>query len=106
MQGKSRNQAALDALTNINLASPREGDLPSPELASVIEELMNPDYFILVRQESINYRESLETMNLIIIAYTLEVTQTRPNGLAQLRHLDGNYVSTVVTKGEAIHKIT
>ncbi len=105
-QGQSRNDFARAALTSINLAAPREGNLPSPEMISIIEELMTRDYFNASSQVRVNYWEAIERINVILLSYALEIVPPRSGGQAQLMQSDGNYVSSVLMRHEATRKIT
>jgi len=105
-QGQSRNDFARAALTSINLVAPKEDNLPSPQMISIIEELMSIEYFNGSSQERVNYREALDRINTILSDYALEIVLPRPGGLAQLRQSDGNYVSSALMQYEATRKIT
>jgi hypothetical protein len=105
-EGQSRTPSTQKMLTTINLASPTDGNLPSPEMVSVIEELMKRTYFDDSMQDHVNYQEALERINSVLQVYELEVVSSRSGGTSQLRSADGTYVSSVQAQHEAVRKIT
>lgn len=105
-RGESRNPWCRDALTTINNNSPIDGDLPSDDLVSLIEELMNPVYFNSASAEKVDYREALHRINIILKQSNLEVVEDTKSGKARLCSIDGSFISTARGDRDPVRKIT
>jgi hypothetical protein len=104
--GESRNPWVRDVLTSVNLQSAIEDDMPSSEMVQIIEELMNPLYFQAAKASHVSYDEATRRLNAVIKQYRFEVVQARETGLAQLRQINGTFVSPSKSERESIRKIT
>ncbi|WLD12254.1 hypothetical protein [Planctellipticum variicoloris] len=105
--GETRNPWVRDAITDINRKAPSEGLLPSAEMTSVIEEVMNPTYFeASVSVPSVDYDAALKRMNSVLRQYKLEVVLDQSIGVASLRTVDGLFVSTAHQARDVVTKIT
>ena len=102
----SRNPSVQSMLTTINLASPVDGEMPSTELASVIEELMNRSYFEEDREGEVNYSEALNRVNNMLAAYGLEVESNPDGGMPKLLPINNSHVSSEMPAHGSVRKIT
>lgn len=105
-RGETRNSWTRDAVIDINSKAPRDGSLPSEEMTSVIEEVMNPAYFEGIQSSQVNYDAALAMMNRVLKQYKLEVVVDQQSGAAALRSADGIFVSTAHSSPETVKKIT
>jgi hypothetical protein len=104
--GKSRNPWCRESLEAINNQSRKDGDLPSPDMRCIVEELMNRIYFEKSQKETIDYEEALTRINRVLKQYALEIVPDEKTGKASLHSVDGSFVSTAIDATEAIRKIT
>ena len=105
-RAESRNAWTRDALISINDGSPEEGDFPSAETVNVIEELMNRAYFDDSPAEKVNYDEAMKKLNALLAQYHLEVISDSATGMARLRSINGEFISTASDDRESVRKIT
>ncbi len=105
-RGETRNAWTRDAVIDINGKALKDEPLPSPEMASVIEEVLNPLYFEANESEKVNYEAALGLMNRVLKQYKLEVEANASSGEAKLRSVDGQFVSTAHASPESVKKLT
>lgn len=105
-RGETRNSWTREAVIDINNKAPKDGSLPSTEMTSVVEEVMNPGYFEGLTGTKVDYDAALTRMNQVLKQYKLEVILDQHSGAAKLRSVDGHFVSTAHSIPEAVKKIT
>lgn len=105
-RGESRNAWTRDSLVKTNQKSPEAGELPSSEMAAVVEELMNPIYFKQSPSDRVGYDEAMRQLNEVLKQYRLEVAQNPATGTVRLRLIQGEFVSTAHSEPESVRKIT
>jgi len=105
-RGETRNAWTRDAVIDINSKASPVGAFPSPEMSSVIEEVMNPVYFEANESENVNFDGALGRMNRVLKQYKLEVAVNPSSGEAKLRSVDGHFVSTAHASPETVKKLT
>ncbi|WP_422931773.1 hypothetical protein [Singulisphaera sp. PoT] len=106
LEGQTRNQGSQAALAKLNLDSPVDGKMPSAEMVTLIEELMNLDYFDASAEIRIDLRAAHDLLNKALSPYALEIVYPEGNGHAKLSPIGGTYVSSVLRPREATRKIT
>lgn len=105
-RNESRNGWARDAVIAINKNASEDDPLPCPEIISIIEEVLNPIYFLNQHPENANYDQALAKMNIVLKQYQLEVVLDQGTNTAKLRSIDGCFVSTAHDSQDDVKKIT
>ncbi|MEI7460450.1 MAG: hypothetical protein WCK15_13650 [Pirellula sp.] len=105
-RGETRNSWTRDAVIDINTKATKDGEFPSAEMVSVIEEVMNPAYFTPNELEKVDYDAALQLINKVLKPYRLDVAIDDNGGGAKLRSVDGQFVSTAHANPERVKKLT
>lgn len=105
-RGETRNAWTRDAVIDINSRASKSGIFPSEEIVAVIEEVMNPIYFEGFEPGLVDYDAALSMLNRVLQQYKLEVAVDPVSGVAQLRSIDGQFVSTAHGSAASIKKLT
>lgn len=106
-RGETRNPWTREALLAINETDSSDDALPSANMVAVIEEVMNPTYFVEGSElANEKYEQALSQMNGVLKHYKLEVSLEPGTGLPRLKSVDGHFISTAHSSSNSVKKIT
>ena len=89
--GSTRNVWVEEVLRELDAKQPAAPGLPSREIISVIEYLLHPDHFLF--DPKLDRSKAIEAVKVCLKSASLTIVE-RPNGLARVCPLNGEFIST------------
>ena len=89
--GSTRNVWVEEVLRELDAKQPAASGLPSREIISVVEYLLHPDHFLF--DPKLDRSKALEAVKACLKSANLTIVE-RPNGLARVCPLNGEFIST------------
>ena len=89
--GSTRRNWVNDVLTELNNKKPISENMPSKEMAKVIEHLLNPEHFLF--DDKLDREKAVQAVSDCLKTYDLTIAE-QPNGQVKVCPLHGEFIST------------